>query len=114
MFQVMIIAEVNTSMYLPRAIGFIFAATVLLLHMWCGFVLDHDLFYPQFLARGLFVSFIGGIAGYGLGVNIIAEYFKLLEKQLTLDFDDAEPILKEIPEIDLTQDNLVNVANAET
>lgn len=109
----MIIAEVNTNMYLPREIGFVFAATVLLLHMCGGFILGYDLFYPQFLARGIFMSFMGGIAGYGLGVNIVGEYFKLLEKQLKVNFDDTEPILKEIPEIDLNQDNFANAANAE-
>jgi hypothetical protein len=100
-------------MYLPRAIGFLFAATVLLLHIWGGFILGHDLFYPQFLARGLFVSFIGGIAGYGLGNNILSEYFKYLEKQFSLNAGDMEPFNEEMRELDLNQSNFTQAANSE-
>jgi hypothetical protein len=100
-------------MYLPRAIGFLFAATILLFHIWGGFLLGHDLFYPQFLARGLFVSFVGGIAGYGLGNNIMMEYFKLLNKQMTLGVEDAELFREEMPELDLNHDNFTKAANTE-
>ena len=100
-------------MYLPRAIGFLFAAAILLLHMWFGFLLGHDLFYPQFLARGLFVSFIAGIAGYGLGNNMLMEYFKYLEKQFSLNVGDVEPFNVEMRELDLNQSNFTKTAGAE-